>query len=107
MASIRLLVNDELPIYAPNVFKPGSDLNDRFRLFSNDKVKLVRSLRIYDRPGGLLFEQLNQAIDDQNFGWDGRFRADFVEPGVFVYVCELEYCDGRVQVVKGSVTVVR
>ena len=95
-------------VYIPNVFSPdGNGQNDVFTLFAGQQVINVRSMRIYDRWGELLFEKLDIQPNDETAGWDGYTRGKQVMPGVYVYVVEIEYFDGNSEVFEGDVTVVR
>jgi hypothetical protein len=64
-------------------------------------------MRIYDRWGELLFENENFTPNIPQFGWNGIARGDKVNPGVYVYVVEVEYFDGSSDVLSGDVTVIR
>ena len=44
---------------------------------------------------------------DSAFGWDGRFRGQELDEGVFVWWAELEYVDGVSDILKGEVTLVK
>ena len=50
-------------------------------------------LRVFDRWGNLLYEVTNHAPDASAVAWDGRSRGDFVLPGVYAWVMELELVD--------------
>jgi hypothetical protein len=67
----------------------------------------VRSMRIYDRWGSMVFENTNFTPNEPALGWDGRAGGDNVLPGVYVYAIELEFLDGTMQRYDGDVTVVR
>ncbi len=45
--------------------------------------------------------------NDPQFGWDGRHKGKWVNPGVYVYTAEIEFIDGVNMVFKGDVTLVR
>ena len=59
-------------------------------------------LKIYDRWGELVFE-----TDKQNIGWNGEYKGNIVDPGVFVYHLEITCIDGQEYLKKGNVTVIR
>ncbi len=106
-ASMRILVRDEPPIYAPNVFKPGSADNGVFKIYAHPKIQKVVSLRVYDRNGSLLFEQKDRSPFDADFGWDGTFNGNVLPPAAFAWVAEVQLCDHKTKLLKGSVTLVR
>ncbi len=95
-------------VYAPNIFHPDDATggNERFLLFSKDPVR-VNWLRIYDRWGSIVFERRGIITNDRTNGWDGTIGSRDANPGVYVFVAELEHAEGRVFRVNGDVTLVR
>ncbi|MBK8831358.1 MAG: gliding motility-associated C-terminal domain-containing protein [Saprospiraceae bacterium] len=94
-------------VYAPNVFSPDSPFNPAFTLFGNDQLVIINYLRVFSRWGEKVFELENLEPGDLSAGWDGTFRGQEVNPGVFVWVAEVVYEDGSSEVLKGDVTVIR
>ncbi|MBC7776758.1 MAG: gliding motility-associated C-terminal domain-containing protein, partial [Phycisphaerae bacterium] len=95
-------------IYVPNVFLPDDKgLNNFFTVYADASLENVPRLSVYDRWGELVFEKENLLPNDEENGWDGRFRGRPVNPGVFVWVAQLKFKDGLAFAIKGDVTVVR
>ena len=94
-------------IYVPNVILPGSETNSWFTVFAGDGVPEVRLLRVYDRWGEQVFERLNFLPNAPELGWDGAFRGQPMNPGVFAWYAAVLLFDGRVVFLKGDVTVLR
>jgi hypothetical protein len=46
-------------------------------------------------------------VNDPSAGWDGTFRNKLMDPGVYVYVVEVEMIDGSVRLYKGDVMLVK
>ncbi|HPI08395.1 MAG TPA: gliding motility-associated C-terminal domain-containing protein [Saprospiraceae bacterium] len=106
-ATDRIQVVLEPNIYVPNVFAPASEIgNDHFTLFSKEPQP-IHFLRIYDRWGSLVFERNDIVTNDLSEGWDGTCRGEDLNPGVFVFVAEIEYAPGRKLFFTGDVTLVR
>lgn len=106
-ATVVVQVNRRRSLYAPNIFSPDGDgINDRFMLFGRG-VTTVRALRIFDRWGNQLYLNEDMAINDESIGWDGTFRGQPMQPGVYVWQAEVEFVDGAVEVFAGDVTVYR
>ena len=59
-------------------------------------------LRIFDRWGELLFN-----TNDPNAGWNGTYKNELVQVGVYIFEVRFMYADGNRYSTKGSVTVVR
>lgn len=103
---VQLLLEAE--VYIPGGFSPNGDgINDVFSVYANDQVRRVRQLAVYDRWGNALYFQQDLPVNDPNAGWDGHYRGKPMDPGVYVWVVEVEHLDGRVQLYKGDVTLVR
>ena len=95
-------------VFIPNSFTPNGDgINDVFSVYGNDQVIKVRNLAIFDRWGNALYSQSDLPINDPSEGWDGHFRDDLMDPGVYVYVVEVELLDGTIRLFKGDVTLTR
>ena len=110
--STEVLVNvfvDQRPrIFAPNVFSPNGDgNNDRFFIFGGSDVVHINALRIFARNGQLVYEQTGLMPNEEGRGWDGKVNGETMNPGVFVYVAEIEFFDGRVDIIKGDVLLIR
>jgi gliding motility-associated-like protein len=84
-------------LFVPNVFSPNDDgQNDVFKPRGTNLFEF--EMRIYDRWGNCVFES-----EDIDTGWDGTFKGQPVNSGVFVY-----FITSAGQVVsKGNVTLLR
>ncbi len=104
--SIRVPQGD-CPIYLPTAFSPNGDgVNDRFRAFFNSGfTATVRSFRIYDRWGGLVFAASDPVSGLA--GWDGRVNGIAAAMGTYVYQIELESDDGVLTGRRGAFTLLR
>lgn len=94
-------------VYIPNAFNPESNDNNLAMVFGGIDVDLVKSFRIFDRWGNGLFEQVNFKPNDPANGWNGIFKGEEMDPGVFVYLAEVLFKDGETVIFKGDITLVR
>jgi len=107
-ASINLIVRPKIKVYIPNAFSPNADgTNDFFTLYANERIGLIEEMSIFDRWGEVVFNRNNFSPNDPNLGWDGRFRGDFLNPGVFVYYFKVRMDDGTIENFSGDVTLMR
>lgn len=108
-AENRVFIKTGKPeVFAPNIFSPNHDgINDRFMLSFAEGIHRIRSLRIYNRWGGLVYEGRNMDKSDADGGWDGRFKDRDAAPGTYVYYAELETRGGKTMVIKGGLTLIR
>jgi hypothetical protein len=107
--SILVAVDPNRNVYLPNIFKPGnsSGINDRFNPLIGNGVEKVNFMRVYDRWGEMMYERESFVPQNDDFseGWDGKFHGKRVNPGVYVYIVEVSFLDGRVLLYRGDVTV--
>lgn len=83
--------------YIPNIFKINSNNNDRFILYTKNDHPY--RLKIFDRWGGLIYEE--QFITNVS-GWDGNINGQPVHLGVYVY--QIECLDLKLS---GDVTIIK
>jgi len=99
---------DSESIFIPNTFTPGitPGVNDYFRprgrILDEELVEFYE-FSVYNRWGERVYFS-NNPLDQ---GWDGYFKGELMEPGVFGYVLELE-CPGDERIrLQGNVTLIR
>jgi gliding motility-associated-like protein len=106
-APIRIEVDRDPRYYIPNVFSPnGDDINDIFTIVANREVRIVNNLTVYDRWGGVMWED-KDFIADGSHGWDGSSGDALMQPGVYVRRIEIEFQDGSTEMLAGDVTLLR
>lgn len=88
-------------IFIPNVFTPNGDGVNDWLCFSGDWVTDFY-IAIFSRWGELLYES-----HDINDCWDGRYKDNWCQPGVYTYTCRVK-CEARKETeIKGDVTIIR
>lgn len=106
----RLLIEeeDDPKIYIPNVFSPNQDgINDYFTIYGNKDVELIMELRIFDRWGNMVFRKDEFLPNVENYGWDGVFKGDPMNPAVFAFWARVLFTNGHIGFYRGDVTLVR
>jgi gliding motility-associated-like protein len=105
---VRIIVNRDVPVYIPTAFSPNGDgVNDMFTIFGGQGVAIVNTLKIFDRWGNAVFESGPFPPNDPNYGWNGKYQGQPMNPAVFVFYTEVIYLDGRKEVIKGDVMLLR
>jgi gliding motility-associated-like protein len=103
-----IYVDRRTKVYAPNIFSPnGDDDNDFFTLYTDHQIDVILSLKIYSRWGEMVYENGNFKPGVEKDGWDGTFKNQKVNPGVFAWYAIVQLVDGTERLIKGDVTVVR
>ena len=97
---------EQTHVYIPNAIKPGSAQDAFLTVYSGEGVSLVKQLAVFSRSGAKVFERQNFPPNDPFKGWNGRWEGEKVQPGVYVYLAEVEMLDGTFQHFEGTVTVV-
>lgn len=105
---MKVIVRKRPLVFIPTSFSPNYDgINDIFSIYVNEFVVSIRNLAIYDRWGNSLYLREDLPINDPSVGWDGSFRGKDMDPGVYVYVVEVELYNGKIEIYKGDVTIVK
>ena len=88
-------------VYVPNIFSPNSDgINDLLFVRGSNINELEFS--VFNRWGEEIF-----STNDINTGWDGAYRGNPCESGVYVYYIIVKCNDGTIQTKKGNITIMR
>lgn len=109
-ADIFFKVNKKPPkIYIPNVFTPNHDgINDKVFIQTDPvTIQMIDEFRIFDRWGAEVFFKSNFPPNDSNLGWDGYFKGERENPGVFVYFLKCKDIYGDEILLKGDITLIK
>lgn len=104
---ITILVVKPRLIFVPTGFTPNGDFLNDLLLVHGQKTARVLQFRVYDRWGELLYESGEFQVSDNATGWDGNFRGQPSDPGVYIWTLEVQYMDGVKEFFKGSTTLIR
>lgn len=94
-------VEQSARIYAPNAFVPEG-INTEFRPLIVLGDIASYELKVYDRYGQEVFR-----TDNPDEGWDGRKDGRNLAQGVYTYTIQLKQDNGKIQLKKGHVTLIR
>ncbi|MBE9466609.1 gliding motility-associated C-terminal domain-containing protein [Dyadobacter subterraneus] len=95
-------------IYPPTAFSPNHDGdNDVFFVYGNSCVSRVRKMVIYNRWGEVIYMKENFAASEPSNGWDGNYKGQPTEPGVYPYKIKVEFKSGELVDYRGIVTLVK
>lgn len=98
---------DQSQLFIPNTFSPNGDGNNDVFYPRGIGLQSIRSFRIYNRWGELVYERESIQLNDAASAWDGTFKGNALTPDVYVYVVE-GVCDGgETMIWKGDVTLIR
>jgi gliding motility-associated-like protein len=104
--SINLVCNGE-SVFLPNTFTPNGDGMNDIWYPRGGGIRLVKSLKVFNRWGQAIYERSNFNTDDRSAGWDGTLKGQPLAADVFVYTMAVTCDNGQVIETKGNVMIVR
>ena len=106
--SVTIIVNAEHEVYVPNAFSPNGDgYNDSFTVFADDNVLQVRRMAVFERWGGQVFLAENFYPNDLTSGWKGKWKGGDAPEGLYIWMAEVEFIDGKIKLFEGDVSLMR
>jgi gliding motility-associated-like protein len=97
---------DKGNLFIPNTFSPNGDgVNDL--LYPRGKgIYTIKSFKIFNRWGELVFEAANFSANDPSKAWNGTFNGKKLNPDVYVYLIDV-ICDNKsVLGFKGNISLI-
>ena len=105
---ITIRVDRTTKLYAPNVFSPNQDgINDMWILYSAENIDQINEIYVYNRWGEKVWENFDIPTGEESEGWNGEFKGQSVNPGVFAWYAIVTLIDGEKVTVKGDITVMK
>lgn len=99
--TVMVLVNFIEGVGVPTAFSPNGDGYNDVLFVKGYGLKSLY-FAVYNRYGELIFETTNQ-----NIGWDGSHKNRDENPGVFTWVLQYEFINGKKGSQKGNTTLIR
>ncbi|MEO7983937.1 MAG: PKD domain-containing protein, partial [Bacteroidota bacterium] len=94
-------------LFIPNTFSPnGNGMNEYFYPRGKGVAK-IKSFRVFNRWGEVVFERMNFIPNDATAGWDGTYKGRKMTADVFIYTCDVVCENNTVLTYKGDVTLLR
>lgn len=104
---IKIFVRKERIVLVPTGFSPnGDNNNDLLLVHGQNGVKILR-FEVYDRWGEAVYTRENFDINDSAAGWDGTFRDQALNPGIYMWFLQAQYPDGFTEIRRGQTTLLR
>lgn len=100
--TVRVAVDYRSPATLPTAFTPNGDgKNDVFKP-GNIAYQKLQEFRVFDRWGKEVFSTI-----DPKIGWDGSYKGQPQDMGVYHYIIRMVAPDGEVSIYKGDITLLR
>lgn len=104
---INIRIQDLNLAYVPTAFTPNGDFsNDKLSVFGIDGTKVLK-FEVFDRWGEKLYSTNDIEINNRQQGWDGTFKGKPMNPGVYIWVVEVNSLLGSPEIYKGNTTLIR
>ena len=105
---VAVRIEKDRQVYVATGFTPNGDgINDILFIQGGEYSDKVVSFRVYDRWGETVFLSNDAPLNDINFGWNGLFKGDVMNSGVYGWVADIEFSDGERIQFKGNTTLIR
>ena len=100
-ATKSIVVYDDFLVYVPNSFTPNGDgINDSFLIYGTG-IKIT-DMQIFNRWGQLIFQ-----TNALGAGWDGSYKGQPAEPGVYAYKIRVTADNGNIKDLSGHVSLLK
>jgi len=106
-AFINIRVAKSQNVFVPTGFSPNGDGENDFLLVHGKEGLTIQSFTIFDRWGETIYQSNELSINNSKNTWDGTFKGQSLNTGVFVWVLEVGFPDGSVEIFQGSTTLIR
>jgi gliding motility-associated-like protein len=103
---VQVLCNNA-NVFVPNTFSPNGNGANEIFYPRGTGLFTIKSARIFNRWGEMVFEKYNFKANDASSGWNGTFRGQVLNPDVFVYVFEIVCDNNETLVYKGDIALIR
>jgi gliding motility-associated-like protein len=104
---LRVIVEKVKLIAVPTGFTPNGDgENDLLRVHGRPGSQIL-SFQVFDRWGELVYQGGDFLVNDASSGWDGSYRDQPLNAGVYLWVLRVRYDDQQEEVLRGQTTLIR
>ena len=94
-------------LFMPNTFSPNGDGSNDVYYPRGKGIQTVRSLRIFNRWGEMVYRRDNFKPNDPGSAWDGRYQGRELTPDVFVYMIDVVCENQSIVTLKGDIALIR
>ncbi len=100
---------EDLNIYLPNIISPNGDgKNDVFFPMTEAGISnTILEMSIFDRWGNRIFQNENFSFNDISQGWNGKFKNNSLDPGVYVFLIKVLRPNETIQLLTGDLTLLK
>jgi gliding motility-associated-like protein len=106
--AVCVVVRPDRYVFIPNVIQPDLDgVNDALTVYTDLSVRQVVTFQVFNRWGGLVFENRGFVPNQESMGWDGTLAGEPLQPGVYIWRAVIEFIDDTRTQLEGDVLLIR
>jgi len=94
-------------VFLPNAFTPYGNAANAVFMVRASGISSVKSFRIFNRWGRIVFERNNFSPNSPAYGWNGMVNGKPADAGVYVYTVDVICENGIPYTYKGNVTLLK
>ena len=98
---------DNSNLFITNTFSPNADGNNDVFFPRGKGLFSIKTLKIFNRWGEMVFERNNFLANDASKGWDGTYRGKPSSQDVYVYVVEVMCENQTILKYGGNIALIR
>lgn len=104
---IRVFVDKPKLAIVPTGFTPNGDgMNDLLLVHGRPGTQVL-TFQIFDRWGEMIYSDEDFPVNDPTRGWNGTYRDQMMNSGVFVWSMTVRHEDGTEEALRGQTTLIR
>jgi gliding motility-associated-like protein len=93
--------------FVPNTFSPNGDGRNEVFYPKGTGLFRIKSMRVFNRWGEVVFEKKEFAANDPSAGWNGTYKGKPASPDAYIFTMEILCENNTIIPVKGNVTLLR
>ena len=94
-------------VEVPTGFTPNGDGTNDVLIVHGKRGTMVKQFQVFNRWGELLYQANDFAVNSATAGWDGSFRGQLAEAGIYIWYLVVEYEDAMEEAFRGQTTLIR
>lgn len=104
---LRVSVQKFRVVEVPTGFTPNNDGNNDLLLVHGRPGTKIGFFRIFDRWGELIYERIDFDVNDTAQGWDGNYKNEIANSGVYLWQLKVIYEDESEEILAGETNLLR
>ncbi len=93
-------------IFVPNTFSPNGDGANDVLYVRGKGLERIKSIRIFNRWGEVVYEQREFPVNDALYGWNGKYKGNKAHPDVYIYQVEILCENGQLIRLDGNIALI-